>query len=107
MSSPASRSDLILGFDARLESATPRERNMANRRTSDESSRSGSMITPRLIVGLGSLVLLLLFVLQNSAQAEIGLLWFGVTAPVWAYFLIVFALGWVAGWVSHGRSRKQ
>jgi hypothetical protein len=46
-------------------------------------------------------------VLQNSTQAEIGFLWFGVTAPVWAYFLIVFALGWVAGWVSHGRSRKQ
>jgi hypothetical protein len=80
---------------------------MADRQTPDEGSGSGSFVTPRLLIGLGSLILLLFFVLQNSAQAEIGFLWFGVTAPVWAYFLIVFALGWLAGWVSHGRSRKQ
>jgi uncharacterized integral membrane protein len=80
---------------------------MTSGQTPAESSGSGSILTPRLIIGLGSLILLLLFVHQNSAQAEIGFLWFGVTAPVWAYFLIVFALGWLAGWVSHGRSRKQ
>jgi hypothetical protein len=50
---------------------------MASGQARDESSGSGSIITPRLTIGLGSLILLLFFVLQNSAQAEIGFFWFG------------------------------
>jgi uncharacterized integral membrane protein len=64
-----------------------------------------SLFTPRVIIGLGAVALFLIFVFQNSAQAELGLLWFNTTAPVWAFFTIMFALGWVAGWFSH-RGRK-
>ena len=78
---------------------------MTDNRTNDENSRR-SILTPRLIIGLAAVAVFLIFVFQNSAQGEIGLLWFNTTAPVWAFFIIVFALGWIAGWFSHSRSKK-
>lgn len=71
----------------------------------DENS-NGSIVTPRLIIGVVSPALLLAFVVQNSAQSEIGFLWFNVAAAVWTFFIIIFALGWISGWFSYGRSKK-
>lgn len=79
---------------------------MTDRRTSDENS-SGSIFTPRLILGLIAIALFLALVFQNSAQGEIGFLSLNMTAPIWSFFIIIFALGWIAGWFSHGRSKKQ
>lgn len=73
----------------------------------DERDSKGSIFTPRLLIGLGAVALFLIFVFQNSAKGEIGLLWFNATAPIWAFFIIVFALGWTAGWFSHRRTKKQ
>ncbi|MGH8953164.1 MAG: LapA family protein [Acidimicrobiia bacterium] len=75
--------------------------------TDNRPKEPGSIFTPRLLIGLAAVALFLVFVFQNSAQGEIGLLWFNATAPVWAFFIIVFALGWIAGWFSHRRSNKQ
>jgi Kef-type K+ transport system membrane component KefB len=78
---------------------------MTDRQTRDENS-SGSIFTPRQIIGLIALALFLAFAFQNSPQGEIGLLWLNISAPIWAFFIIIFALGWIAGWVSHGRSKN-
>ena len=68
---------------------------------------SGSRFSSKQIIGLVAVAVFLVFVFQNSAQGEIGFLWFNAQLPVWVFFLIVFALGWIAGWFAHGRSKKS
>lgn len=53
-------------------------------------NQNGSIFTPRFLIGLAAVALFLVFVFQYSAKGDIGRLWFNATAPVWAFFIIVF-----------------
>ena len=49
--------------------------------------------TPRVIVAIVLIVIAIVFVAQNTAEATMSFLWFDFTAPVWLGFLIDVVLG--------------
>ena len=51
-------------------------------------------------------VLLLLFVLQNTDEADVDFLFFSGTHPLWMMAVVVGALAFAAGWLV-GRSRAR
>lgn len=51
-------------------------------------------------------VLLLLFVLQNTDEADVDFLFFSGSYPLWLMAVIVAALAFAAGWLV-GRSRTR
>jgi uncharacterized integral membrane protein len=53
----------------------------------------------RVIVMLAALVLLFLFVLQNTEGVRIDFLFWHGRWPAWIVILLVAALGFVLGWV--------
>ena len=59
--------------------------------------------SPRLIVAGVIGLLLLLFVLQNTDEADIDFLFFSGSYPLWIMVVVVAALGFVGGWLV-GRS---
>ncbi len=63
-----------------------------------------SRMTPGRWLALVLVVLAVIFIFQNTATASISLAWFTIDAPLWLVLLVVFAIGWVAGWLL-GRRR--
>jgi uncharacterized integral membrane protein len=58
------------------------------------------------LIGAGiGLVLLLIFVLQNTDRADVDFLFLDVTVRIWSVILISAALGFVVGWAL-GRARR-
>lgn len=60
----------------------------------------------KLIVAGIIVLLLLLFVLQNTDEADIDFLFFSGSYPLWIMLVVVAVLGFVAGWLL-GRSRAR
>ena len=64
----------------------------------------------KVIVLLAALVLLVLFVLQNTEQIRIDFLFWHGRWPAWIVILLVAALGLVVGWIAatvRGRRRRE
>ncbi|MXQ75439.1 DUF1049 domain-containing protein [Rhodococcus rhodochrous] len=40
-----------------------------------------------------------LFVLQNRNSTSIDLFWISLQAPLWLVLVVIFAVGWVAGFL--------
>jgi len=51
-----------------------------------------------LIASGGAFAVLLIFILQNTQQAEVHLLWLNVTWGIWFVILVSMLLGAVMGW---------
>lgn len=66
----------------------------------------GSSVTPRRIAALVVVVVLVAFLLQNSADTTVRLLVFEFTMPLWLVALIAFVLGGVMAWLLQGRRRR-
>lgn len=64
-------------------------------------------VSPAQWVGLVIAILALIFVLMNRASAEITLLWMHLSGPTWLILLIVFAVGWLAGWLTTRKNTKR
>lgn len=59
------------------------------------------------LIGAGIIgLLLLLFVLQNTDEADVDFLFFSGSYPLWVMTAVVAVLGFVAGWLV-GRSRAR
>jgi uncharacterized integral membrane protein len=60
----------------------------------------------KLIVAGVLVVLLLLFVLQNTDEADVDFLFFSGSYPLWVMALVVAVLAFAAGWLV-GRTRMK
>jgi len=57
----------------------------------------------RLYVGIAAVVIAVVVILQNQADARFHILFWTVTLPTWVMLLIALALGVVVGWLLHYR----
>ncbi len=80
---------------------------MATPRTETKGgSRSARGSAARSIAGIVVLIVLLVFILQNSDDAKVDLLFWDATLSLWAVILIGAGLGFLVGWFL-GRSRMK
>ncbi|QXF83301.1 LapA family protein [Rhodococcus pyridinivorans] len=56
-------------------------------------------VTPRRALAAVLVPLAALFVLQNRNSTSIDLFWISLQAPLWLVLVIIFAVGWVAGFL--------
>jgi uncharacterized integral membrane protein len=61
----------------------------------------------RFVIGIVFGVLLIFFVTQNTAPAQITFLFWTITLSRSLMFLIVFGLGFGIGWISRSSRRKR
>lgn len=61
--------------------------------------RRSSWLTPRTVIAVVLVVLAALFILQNRNSTSIHLFWMSVQAPLWLVLVVIFAVGWVAGFL--------
>jgi uncharacterized integral membrane protein len=60
------------------------------------------------LIGLGVVVLLLLvFVVQNTDEADVDLFLWDAVLPIWLVIVIAAVLGLVAGWILGRVGRKR
>jgi uncharacterized integral membrane protein len=60
------------------------------------------------IVLIALVILVAIFVLQNTDEADVDLLFWSAAVPVWAAIAIAAVVGFVAGWVaSRIRARRR
>jgi uncharacterized integral membrane protein len=68
-------------------------------------------LSPRVIAGIVIGILALVFVLQNTGQTHIHLLFATIDNPAWLWLLILFVAGFVVGsifpWFHRRRKRNQ
>ncbi|MGW1201109.1 DUF1049 domain-containing protein [Streptomyces sp. NPDC002536] len=69
------------------------------------ASRVRDALTPSRVVVLAVLVLLLVFVLENTQRLTIRLIVPEVTAPLWLTLVAMLVIGWVLGRFVHVRRR--
>lgn len=67
----------------------------------------GSSIRPGQWIGLIALALFIIFVVQNTNDGSMEVLFWELTLPVWVFFVGVFLLGAVFGWFAKGRRAKR
>lgn len=53
--------------------------------------------SPRLLAGIAIVVLALIFVFQNTDKGKIHFFFWDITAPAWAWLLILFGAGVAVG----------
>lgn len=56
-------------------------------------------LTPRRVLAVVLILLAAVFVLQNRRSTSIELFWLSVQAPLWLVLVVIFAVGWVAGFL--------
>ena len=64
-------------------------------------------IDPKYFVGILALVILLLFVLQNTDDAHIEFLWFDMNMPLFLLLLLTVALTWVVVLLAQRFNRRR
>lgn len=60
---------------------------------------SSFRLSPRTIIATVLVLVAVLFIAQNRNSTTIELLWFSVQAPLWLVLVIIFVIGWVAGFL--------
>lgn len=71
-----------------------------------EQVQSGFRLTPRWIVGISIAIASLIFVFSNRAETSLRFLWLELSAPTWVFLVILFAGGFLSGWLI-ARSRYK
>lgn len=73
---------------------------------SDHShKRTGwSRIRPAHWIALILVVLAIVFVMQNRGAVSIDLFWISVASPLWLTLVLMFAVGWLSGYLTAGRA---
>lgn len=61
------------------------------------SRQSPKQLSPKLIGAIVIAVLALIFVFQNTARGQVRFLFWTVTAPAWAWLLVIFVAGLIVG----------
>jgi len=56
-------------------------------------------LSPKVIGAGIALVLALVFVLQNTSKTTVEFLWMSFDVGTWFLLVVMFALGWLAGWL--------
>ena len=72
-------------------------------RNIDETSPRESSFNVGRIIALLALIVFLVFVLQNTQDSNVELLWMTVNLPVWLVAVILFVLGVIVGYYSKSR----
>jgi uncharacterized integral membrane protein len=67
-----------------------------------ERRLNGSLIGTGIV-----LVLLLVFVIQNTDTVSFTLLVFDLSMPLWLLAVILFAIGAAVGWITRWRSARR
>ncbi|MFC6357462.1 DUF1049 domain-containing protein [Luethyella okanaganae] len=62
---------------------------------------------PKQWIGIGLVLLSVLFIAQNRDQASIDLAWIDVRTPLWLALAVVGLVGFAAGWLVSGRRAKR
>lgn len=76
--------------------------------TSGSSRRSAFLrMSVNQWVALVLTVLAAVFIIQNRGRVTIGILQVDITAPMWLVLLVMFAVGWLAGWLTRRRSARK
>ncbi|GHF37748.1 DUF1049 domain-containing protein [Streptomyces morookaense] len=70
------------------------------------ASRVRDALTPSRVVVLAVLVLLLVFVLENTGRITIRLIVPEVSAPLWLTLVAMLVIGWFLGRFVHVRRRS-
>lgn len=65
----------------------------------DDAMKGSSDFSWKVIGGVGVLVLALIFIVQNTNDAEITFLFWDFTVGLWFGLLIAMLLGMVIGWL--------
>lgn len=71
-------------------------------RTSEKRSPLSKM-TPGRWLALVLVVLAAIFIFQNTASTTVQLFGVSIQTPLWFTLLVVFVIGWIAGWLSGRR----
>lgn len=61
------------------------------------TSRQSPKLSPKAIGAVVIAVLALIFVFQNTARGQVRFLFWTVTAPAWAWLLVIFVAGLIVG----------
>ena len=64
-------------------------------------------LSPRTIVAAALTIVAAIFILQNRNSASLDLFWVSVQAPLWLTLVVVFAVGWAAGFLIARRNKKS
>ncbi|MCD2110692.1 MULTISPECIES: LapA family protein [Rhodococcus] len=69
------------------------------KQTRSAAPRRSFRVTPRRVLAVVLVLLAALFVLQNRNSTSIDLFWISLQAPLWLVLVVIFAVGWVAGFL--------
>ncbi len=69
------------------------------KQTRSAAPRRSFRVTPRRVLAVVLVLLAALFVLQNRNTTSIDLFWISLQAPLWLVLVVIFAIGWVAGFL--------
>ncbi|SMG53408.1 Protein of unknown function [Rhodococcus rhodochrous J3] len=69
------------------------------KQTRSAAPRRSFQVTPRRVLAAVLVLLAALFVLQNRKSTSIDLFWISLQAPLWLVLVVIFAVGWVAGFL--------
>ena len=64
-------------------------------------------LEPRQIAAIVLVVLMFIFVVENTRDVKIRFIIPAVTAPLWVALLVTVVIGIVAGWLIRGRRTKK
>ena len=57
----------------------------------------GRSVSPKLILGLILVVLVLVFIFQNTAKSKVDIYFWDATAPRWVWMVVLFVAGLLVG----------
>ena len=80
---------------------------MVNENEQQRPADGGSDLNWRVIAGVVVLALSLVFILQNTDQANINFLFFDFEVGMWFGLLVAFVLGAIVGWGLHVAWRRR
>ncbi len=69
------------------------------KQTRSAAPRRSFRVTPRRVLAAVLVLLAVLFVLQNRNSTSIDLFWISLQAPLWLVLVVIFAVGWLAGFL--------
>ncbi|HEX9762991.1 MAG TPA: LapA family protein [Acidimicrobiia bacterium] len=71
----------------------------------EPEARSG--VSPGVVIALIAIALVVIFVLQNMDSTNITVLWWDAETPLWLLALVIFALGFLAGYLVKTRRVRR
>ena len=66
-----------------------------------------SSVSPGVVIALIAVALIVIFVFQNMDSTGITVLWWQAVTPLWLLALVIFALGFLAGYLVKTRRVRR